>query len=242
MKIEVKDLLASGAHFGHKSEKWNPKMSSFIFGKKAGIHIIDLEKTQKKLEEALDFIAKEAKEGKTVLFVGTKRQAQDIIREEAKRCNMPYVEKRWLGGTLTNFTTIIGQVKKMVSLREDKEKGALEKFSKKEQAVMKKELVRLEEAIGGLESLKELPDVLFIVDIIKEDIAVKEAKKAGLKIVAVTDTNTNPEDVDYPIPANDDAVKSIKFITSKVSDAILGGAKDIKTEKEEVEDKKESKE
>jgi len=233
MKIEQKDLLQAGVHFGHKSEKWNPKMSPFIFAKRSGIHIIDLEKTVEKLEVALDFIKKESAKGKKVLFVGTKRQAQDIVKKAAESCGMPYVNFRWLGGTLTNFPTVINQVRKMVDLRRQKESGELEKFSKKEQAVMKKELERLEKNIGGLEGLKSVPEVIFIIDVPKEHIAIKEAKKVGSKTVAVVDTNANPELIDFVIPGNDDAIKSIEYLSSLVKEAISEAYKENKSEEED---------
>ncbi|MBA4319708.1 MAG: 30S ribosomal protein S2, partial [Flavobacterium sp.] len=179
MQVEIKELLEAGAHFGHKSEKWNPKMSSFIYTKKGGIHIIDLTKTKVKLVEALEFIKKSASEGKTVLFVGTKKQAQQVVKIEAEKASSPYVNIRWLGGTLTNFQTIIKQVKKLNSLRDEKEKGEWEKYSKKEKSVRQKQLENLEKSIGGLENLRAVPDVLYIIDTGKEHLAVKEAKKIG---------------------------------------------------------------
>lgn len=230
MKIEEKELLEAGIHFGHKAEKWHPKMKPFLYTKRSGIHIIDLEKTKQKLEEALDFISKEASEGKKVLFVGTKRQAQDIVKEEATRIGMPYVAKRWLGGTLTNFRTVISQVKKLKELKEGKESGNWAKFSKKEQAMMKKELERLTDTIGGISELTELPQVLFVIDITKEHIAIKEAKRMGIPVVAVVDSNANPHIVDYAIPGNDDAVKAIKYMVSKVADAVAQKATPVKKE------------
>ena len=221
MKVEIKDLLEAGAHFGHKSEKWNPKMKPFIFAKKSGIHIIDLTKTKEKLEEALDYVKKSVQEGKNILFVGTKKQAQQSIKEEAEKANMPYVSERWLGGTLTNFQTVIKQVKKLINLREEKEKGEWEKFIKKERIVKQKELERLEKSIGGLESLRELPDILFIIDITKEYLAVKEARRLEIPIVGIVDSNADPTLVDYPIPSNDDALKVIKLITSMIAQTIL---------------------
>lgn len=222
MEVEIKDLLEAGAHFGHKVEKWNPKMKSFIYTKKSGIHIIDLTKTKEKLDEALNYIKKETGEGKTVLFIGTKKQAQDIVKEEAERAGMPYVNERWLGGTLTNFQTVIKQVKKLLALRDEKEKEEWNNFSKKERTLKQKELERLEKSIGGLEKLRELPNILFIIDIAKEHLAVKEARRLNIPIVAIADSNTDPNLADYPIPANDDALKVIKLITSAVSDSITG--------------------
>jgi small subunit ribosomal protein S2 len=237
MKIEEKELLEAGIHFGHKAAKWHPKMKPFLYTKRSGIHIIDLERTKEKLEEALNFISKEAAEGKKVLFVGTKRQAQDIIKEEAIRVNMPYVATRWLGGTLTNFRTVISQVKKLKSLKEGKESGNWAKFSKKEQSMMKKELERLTDTIGGIAELTELPHVLFVIDVIKEHIAIKEAKRMGIPVVAVVDSNANPNTVDYAIPGNDDAVKAIKYMVSKVADAVIAKVTPVKKEDlEEVEE------
>lgn len=222
MEVEIKDLLEAGAHFGHKSEKWNPKMAPFIYTKRSGIHIIDLTKTKEKLEGALEYVKKMSEESKVILFVGTKKQAQDIIKTEAQRAGVPYVDKRWLGGTLTNFQTVIKQVKKLITLREDKEKGEWEKFSKKERSIKQKELEKLEESIGGLESLRELPDALYIVDIVKEHLALKEARRLEIPVIAIVDSNADPNLVDYPIPSNDDALKVIKLITEKIADAISG--------------------
>ncbi len=232
-KVEIQELLEAGAHFGHKIEKWNPKMKPFIFTKKSGIHIIDLTKTKEELEKALEFISKAIGEGKNILFVGTKKQAQENVKSEAERAGMPYVSERWLGGTLTNFQTVIKQVKKLKSLRGEKEKGDWEKFSKKEKAVKQKELEKLEKSIGGLENLKDLPDIMYIIDTAKEHLAVKEAKKMGIPIVGVVDSNADPTIIDYPIPSNDDAVKVIKLINLKVADQILK-AKPVEPKEEEV--------
>lgn len=232
MKVEIKELLEAGAHFGHKSEKWNPKMRPFIFTKRGGIHIIDLTKTQEKMNEALGFVEKFITQGKKILFVGTKRQAQEIVRREAEKAGMPFVDERWLGGTLTNFQTIIKRLKKLVSLRDQKEKGEWENFSKKERAIKQKELEKLERTIGGLERLRELPDALYVIDIIKEHLAVKEAKRLGVPVIAIVDSNADPTIIDYPIPSNDDALKVINLITTKMADAILEARPEKVTEKD----------
>jgi len=200
MSVEIKELLEAGAHFGHKSEKWNPKMKPFIFTKRGGIHIIDLTKTKEKLEQALDFVKKISEQGKVLIFVGTKKQAQEIIKTEAIRAGMPYVNERWLGGTFTNFQTIIKQLKKLITLREDKEKGEWDKFSKKEKSLKQKQLEKLEKSIGGLEKLRELPSALYVVDSTREHLAIKEAKKMNIPAIAIVDSNGDPNDVDYPIP------------------------------------------
>ena len=237
MSVEIKELLEAGAHFGHKSEKWNPKMKPFIFTKRGGIHIIDLTKTKEKLEQALDFVKKISEQGKVLIFVGTKKQAQEIIKTEAIRAGMPYVNERWLGGTFTNFQTIIKQLKKLITLREDKEKGEWDKFSKKEKSLKQKQLEKLEKSIGGLEKLRELPSALYVVDSTREHLAIKEAKKMNIPAIAIVDSNGDPNDVDYPIPANDDAIKVVKFITTKMADAIL----EVKPVKEEEKDFREEK-
>jgi len=237
MSVEIKELLEAGAHFGHKSEKWNPKMKPFIFTKRGGIHIIDLTKTKEKLEQALDFVKKISEQGKVLIFVGTKKQAQEIIKTEAIRAGMPYVNERWLGGTFTNFQTIIKQLKKLITLREDKEKGEWDKFSKKEKSLKQKQLEKLEKSIGGLEKLRELPSALYVVDSTREHLVIKEAKKMNIPAIAIVDSNGDPNDVDYPIPANDDAIKVVKFITTKMADAIL----EVKPVKEEEKDFREEK-
>lgn len=222
----MREFLESGVHFGHQTSLWNPKMEKYIFGKKDGIYIIDVRKTEKLLMEAVDYIRKIASEGKEVLYVGTKRQAQNIISEEAKRCGMYYVNQRWLGGTLTNFNTIRKSVNRFKELKEMKQKGTMELLSKKEKSQLTKEMERLRKNLEGIENMENYPDVLFIVDPSIEDIAVKEARKLSIPIVAITDTNCDPELVDYPIPSNDDAIKSIKLITTLVTDSILEGKKE----------------
>lgn len=222
----MREFLESGVHFGHQTSLWNPKMEEYIFGKKDGIHIIDLRKTEKLLLEAADYLREISSQGKRLLFVGTKRQAQNIICEEAKRCDMFYVNQRWLGGTLTNFNTIRKSISRFKELKEMKRKGTMELLSKKEKSQLTKEMERLRKNLEGIEDMKEYPDALFIVDPSIEDIAVKEARKLSIPIVAITDTNCDPDMVDYPIPSNDDAIKSIKLITTLVTDSILEGKKE----------------
>ena len=234
MQVEIKELLEAGAHFGYKTEKWNTKMKFFNYTKMSGIHIIDLVNTKEKLKEALEFIKKTVDDGKIILFVGTKKQAQQILKIEAEKAEMPFVNERWLGGTLTNFQTIIKQVKKLNSLREEKEKNEWDKFSKKEKSVKQKELENLERSIGGLEKLRAVPDALYIVDTNKEHLAVREARKLGIPIVGIVDSNGDPTNIDYPIPANDDALKVVRLVTEKVAQVIM--------ESKSVEQKKVNKE
>jgi len=215
----------AGAHFGHLTRRWNPKMRPYIFMSKQGIHIIDLKKTQENLEKACDAITKIAAEGEIILFVGTKKQAKDIVRSEAIRCNSPYVNERWLGGMLTNFATIRKSVKTLETKEKKASDGTYELISKKERLDNEKERAKLEKILGGIRNLKKLPGAILIIDIKKEDIAVAEARKLGVPIFAIVDTNVDPEMVEYPIPANDDSFKSIGLITRIVTDAILEGQK-----------------
>lgn len=217
------ELLQAGVHFGHKTSKSHPKMSPFIFGIKNDVHLINLEETQKYLAKALEFLKDRAREGKTILFVGTKKQAQEITKKYAKECGMPYAAGRWLGGTVTNFPVVSLLIKKMKTLRTQRDSGELQKYTKKEQLDFQREIERLEEIVGGLENLTKLPDVFFIWDIRTEETAFREAKKKKIPVVAVCDSNVNPTDVQYVIPANDDAVKSIELITSLVAAAINEG-------------------
>jgi small subunit ribosomal protein S2 len=218
----MKELLEAGVHFGHQTKRWNPKMKKYIFGKRNGIYIIDLQKTLKLFKEASAFIADLSGQGKRILFVGTKRQAQDAILEEANRCGMFYVNNRWLGGTLTNFTTVrksIERLKEIESLLNDTEK----EMSKKERASLDKERDKLQKNLIGIRELDGLPDALFVIDPKKEYIAVKEAKKLKIPVVAIVDTNCDPEDIDYVIPGNDDAIRAIRLFTQKIADAVLEG-------------------
>jgi small subunit ribosomal protein S2 len=218
----MKELLEAGVHFGHQTKRWNPKMKKYIFGKRNGIYIIDLQKTLKLFKEASAFISDLASQGKRILFVGTKRQAQDAILEEANRCGMFYVNNRWLGGTLTNFTTVrksIERLKELEAILNDTEK----ELSKKERAQLDHEREKLQKNLIGIREMDSLPDALFVIDPKKEYIAVKEAKKLGVPVVAIVDTNCDPEDIDYVIPGNDDAIRAIRLFTLKIADAVLEG-------------------
>jgi small subunit ribosomal protein S2 len=221
--ISMKQLLEAGVHFGHQTRRWNPKMSRFIFTQRNGIYIIDLQKTVQKIKEAAAFLRDTAKEGKAILFVGTKKQAQDVVIEEAVRCGMFYVTQRWLGGTLTNFGVIRKRVERMRELRKMNEQGILENLPKKEANKLREELERLEKFLSGIEGMDKLPGAVFAIDPKKEAIAVREARKLEIPIVAVIDTNCDPDEVDYPIPGNDDAIRAVKLLTSKMADAVLEG-------------------
>jgi small subunit ribosomal protein S2 len=219
----MKQLLEAGVHFGHQTKRWNPKMKPYIFGERNGIYIIDLQKTIKLFKEAVDFVTEAAAHGKNILFVGTKRQAQEAIAEEALRCGMYYVNNRWLGGLLTNFATIQNSIKRFKELEVMKANGHYEKLSKKEMARLERERKQLEKNLLGIRDMPGLPDVLFVIDSKKESIAVKEAKKLGIPIVAVVDTNCDPQDVDFVIPGNDDALRAVRLFTATVADAIIAG-------------------
>jgi small subunit ribosomal protein S2 len=222
VSITMKELLEAGVHFGHQTKRWNPKMKKYIFGKRNGIYIIDLQKTLKLFKEASAFISDLSSQGKRILFVGTKRQAQDAILEEANRCGMFYVNNRWLGGTLTNFTTVrksIERLKEIESVLNDTDK----ELSKKERATLDNEREKLQKNLIGIREMDGLPDALFVIDPKKEYIAVKEAKKLNIPVVAIVDTNCDPEDIDYVIPGNDDAIRAIRLFTQKIADAVLEG-------------------
>ena len=223
LSITMKELLEAGVHFGHQTRRWNPKMKPYIFGSRNGIHIIDLQKTVKLFATAYNFVTKTVADGYPVLFVGTKKQAHDSIIEESERCGMFNVVNRWLGGTLTNFQTIkksIGRLKDLESMMED---GSISRYTKKEALKMEKELVKLEKNLGGIKNMDEMPGAVFIVDPKKEHIAVNEAKKLGVPIVAIADTNCEPDDIDYIIPGNDDAIRAIRLICSRMADACTEG-------------------
>lgn len=221
--VSIKALLEAGVHFGHPTRRWNPKMKRFIFTQRNGIHIIDLQQTVEKLEEASSFVREVVAAGDIVLFVGTKRQAREIIEEEAKRCGMPYVNNRWLGGTLTNFQTIQSRIDYLVRLEDAKARGDLARLSKKEAARMERIIQKLNRNLEGLKQMTTLPRALYVVDASKEIIAVAEARRMGIPVVAMADTNCDPDLIDYPIPSNDDAVRAIKLITSRIADAVLEG-------------------
>ncbi len=219
----IKQLLEAGVHYGHQTKRWNPKMARFIFGRKEGIYIIDLEKTEGAIKKAQDFLKDLASRGEFILFVGTKKQAQEIIKSEAIRCGMFYLSQRWLGGTLTNFTTIQNSIKRYEDLNRMQEDGTMAKLSKKEAASLNKEKGKLHNVFEGIVKMKKLPSALFIIDAKKEEIAVQEANRLNIPVVAVIDTNSNPDIITYPIPANDDAIRSIKLITSLIAESILEG-------------------
>ena len=221
--VTIKQLLEAGVHFGHHTRRWNPKMAEYIFTERNGIYIIDLQKTVKKIEDAYMFVRDIAADGGNVLFVGTKKQAQDAIKEEAERCEMYYVNVRWLGGMLTNFKTIKKSIQKLNNLNKMAEDGTFDLLPKKEVASLQKEMADLEKNLGGIKSMKGLPSCIFIVDPKKEKNAVDEARKLGIPVVAIVDTNCDPDEVDYVIPGNDDAIRAIKLIASTLADAVLEG-------------------
>lgn len=219
----MKELLEAGVHFGHQTKRWNPKMKRYIFGEKNGIYIIDLEQTVKNLEQACQFLTNLASEGKMILFVGTKRQARRAVDVQAKRCGMPYVNQRWVGGMLTNFQTIRKSVSRLQKLEKMKTDGTFELLSKKEIATINKEIAKLLKDLEGVISMTKLPGALFIIDPKKEEIAIREANKLSIPIVAIVDTNCDPDKIDYPLPGNDDAIRAIELMTSKVADSVIGG-------------------
>jgi small subunit ribosomal protein S2 len=219
--ISMKQLLEAGVHFGHQTRRWNPKMKKYIFTERNGIYIIDLQKTVKKVEEAYNWVKELAAEGGTVLFVGTKKQAQDSVKDEAERSGMYYVNQRWLGGTLTNFETIQKRIARLKNIERMAEDGTFEVLPKKEVVQLRKEQERLEKFLGGIKDMKGLPDALFIIDPRKERIAVAEARKLNIPIVGIVDTNCDPDEIDVVIPANDDAIRAVKLLTGKMADAIL---------------------
>ncbi len=219
--ISMKQLLEAGVHFGHQTRRWNPKMAEYIFTERNGIYIIDLQKTVKKLEEAYFFLRNVVAEGGDILFVGTKKQAQDAIRQEAERCGMYYVNNRWLGGMMTNFKTIRKRIERLNELQKMEEDGTFEVLPKKEVIKLKLEMEKLEKNLGGIRELKRAPGALFVVDPRKERIAILEAKKMGIPVVAIVDTNCDPDEVDYVIPGNDDAIRAVKLIAGKMADAVI---------------------
>jgi small subunit ribosomal protein S2 len=219
----MKTLLEAGVHFGHQTRRWNPKMKRFIFAERNGIHIIDLQQTVQRLDEACSFVRDLVANSDTVLFVGTKKQAQEAIETEAKRCFMPYVSNRWLGGTLTNFATIQARIDHLVRLEDQRERGEFDRLPKKEGLKIEEEVTRLNRYLGGIKEMTKLPGALFVVDPSKERIAIAEALRMDIAIVAMVDTNCNPEEIDYPIPSNDDAIRAIKFMANSVANAALEG-------------------
>jgi len=221
--VTVKQLLGAGAHFGHQTSRWHPRMKKYIFTKRNGIHIIDLEQTADMLDRAYDFIRQVAADRGNILFVGTKKQAQEIVEEEAKRCGMYYVNQRWIGGVLTNFATIQLRIDYLVRLEDQQARGDFARLPKKEALKLGEEILRLNRLMGGFKEMTSLPAAIFIVDPTKDRIALAEAKRVGVPVVAMVDTNCNPDDIDYPVPANDDAVKTIRLLCSKIADAVIEG-------------------
>ena len=237
-KVDLVQLIEAGAHFGHLTRRWNPKMKSYIFMEKNGIHIIDLKKTQAHLTESAEELAKLVADGKKVLFVGTKKQAKNVIETEARRCGQNWVSERWLGGMLTNFATIRKSVKRLSNIEKQETDGTFEKITKKERLFLTREKDKLKKVLEGVETMGKLPGALFVVDIKKEDIAVQEAHRLNIPVFAIVDTNCDPEEVDYLIPANDDAVKTVEIITQYMADAVIEGDSKLKEKKaEEVTEK-----
>lgn len=223
MQVTMRDLLEAGVHFGHQTNRWNPKMRPYIYGARNGVHVIDLSKTVRLFAEAIEFVRQTAARGETVLFVGTKRQAQDTVKEQAVRAGQYYIVNRWLGGTLTNFATMKQSIDKLKELDKMSRDGSYTKYTKKEVLNFERERERLNANVGGIQDLKDLPGAMFVLDPKKEEIAVKEARKLGIKVVAVCDTNCDPDSVDYVIPGNDDAIRAIRLFTTAIADACLEG-------------------
>ncbi len=221
--VAMKQLLEAGVHFGHQTRRWNPRMAEYIFQARNGIHIIDLQKASKKIDEAYEFIKEQVEEGKTVLFVGTKKQAQECMKEAAIKSGMYYVDQRWLGGMLTNFDTIQKRIQRLKDLETMQEDGTFDVLPKKEVIILKKEMEKLEKNLGGIKNMDKLPGVIFLVDPKKERIAILEAKKLNIPVVGIVDTNCDPEDLDYPIPGNDDAIRAVKLIADVMANAIIEG-------------------
>ena len=221
--VAMKQLLEAGVHFGHQTRRWDPKMAEYIFQARNGIHIIDLQKTSKKIDEAYEFLRSQSEEGKKVLFVGTKKQAQECIKEAAEKCGMYYVDQRWLGGMLTNFGTIKKRIQRLKDIEAMQEDGTFDVLPKKEVIILKKELEKLQANLGGIKEMERIPDILFVVDPKKERIAILEARKLGIPVVGLVDTNCNPEEVDYAIPGNDDAIRAVKLIADCMANAVIEG-------------------
>lgn len=229
-QVSMRDLLEAGAHFGHQTRFWNPKMNKFIFGARNKIHIINLEHTVKAMNEALNFVNREAARGNKILFVGTKRAASNVIAEQATRAGMPYVDHRWLGGMLTNWKTIRQSITRLKEFEKQAEDGTFAKLTKREALERTREMEKLERALGGIKNMNGLPDAIFVIDVDHEAIAIKEAKNLGIPVIGIVDTNSNPDDVDYVIPANDDAIRAVTLYVSAVADAIIAGKEYAKTQ------------
>ena len=232
--VAMKQLLEAGVHFGHQTRRWEPRMAEYIFQARNGIHIIDLQKTSKKLDEAYDFLRQQSEDGKTILFVGTKKQAQDCVKEAAEKSGMFYINQRWLGGTLTNYQTIKKRIDRLKELEEMEENGTFDVLPKKEVVLLKKQMEKLNRNLGGIKEMNGLPDILFIIDPKKEHNAIAEARKLNIPIVGLVDTNCNPQDVDYCIPGNDDAIRAVKLISDCMANAIIEGRQGEDAEVEEV--------
>jgi len=232
--ISMKQLLEAGVHFGHQTRRWNPKMAPYIFTERNGIYIIDLQKTVRKVEDAYNFVRSLSQEGKTLLFVGTKKQAQEAVRDEALRCNMYFVNERWLGGMLTNFQTIQRRVSRLRQLEEMDANDGFAGLHKKEVLQLRHEMERLQKFLGGIKTMNKLPGALFVIDPRKEEIAVQEARKLGIPVVGIVDTNCDPDLIDYIIPANDDAIRAVKLLTARMADAILEGRQGEQMDPEDV--------
>ena len=235
--VSMKALLEAGVHFGHQTRRWNPKMAPYIYTERNGIYIIDLQKTVKKLEEAYNFVRSVSESGQNILFVGTKKQAQEAIKEEASRCGGYYVNARWLGGMMTNFKTIRRRIQRLEQLRKMQEDGTFDRLPKKEVGKLELEIEKLEKYLGGIKTMDKLPGALFIVDPRKERIAVAEAKKLGIPIVAIVDTNCDPDEIDYVIPGNDDAIRAVKLIAGTMADAIIEGRQGAQSAEDAEEEK-----
>lgn len=232
-KVQIEDLLLAGSHFGHLTRRWDPKMRKYIFMERNGIHIIDLKKTLQLLEDTCNSITKISNEGKKILFVGTKKQAKQIIKDQAEKCDAFYVSERWLGGMLTNFNTVRKSIKKLTNIQRMETDGTFDKLVKKERLILTREKEKLEKVLNGIVNMTRLPGAIFVVDIRKEHIAISEARKLSIPVYAIVDTNCDPDLVDYPIPANDDAVKSIEIITRAIADAVLQGVNEAKIKAED---------
>jgi small subunit ribosomal protein S2 len=233
--VSMKQLLEAGVHFGHQTRRWNPKMAPFIFMDRNGIHIIDLQQTVTRLNEAYKFVEQLAAQGGTILFVGTKKQAQEAVAEEAKRCGMFYVNQRWLGGMLTNFQTIQLRIRYLRDLEARRDRGDFERLPKKEVQRLQDDITRLERTLGGIKDMRRLPNAVFIIDTRKERTAVLEARRLEIPIVALADTNSDPDEIDYPIPANDDAIRAVRLLSSKIADAVIEGRRELEAQQKESE-------
>ena len=240
-EITMKQLLQAGVHFGHQTTYWNPKMKKYIYGARNGIHIVDLQKTLKKFREAEEFIRKITAAGKKILFVATKKQAQELVKQEAERCGMYFVNQRWLGGTMTNFSTIRKSIDRLLQLEKMEEEGEFERLHKKEALNKRKEIQKLNKFLGGIKSMRKLPDALFIIDTQKERIALAEAKTLGIKTFALIDTNCDPNGIDFPFPGNDDAIRSIKLFATRIADVALEGQEVFQASRKDVEKPEEQK-